>query len=180
MKTSTIVSVLVAILVIGAAGYWYTTIEQPAQSPNTTTTTNDNPNGADYSPNGGTSSGGGTGVNADINAGVTTGSIPTSATVIYSASGFSPASVTIKKGGTVTFINQGGGPMSVASNQHPSHSVYDGTSRAQHCAVGYTGAAPFDQCSVGTSFSFTFTKVGVWGYHNHMGTQDTGTVTVVE
>ncbi len=100
------------------------------------------------------------------------------ATVTYSGHGFSPSTVTIAKGGTVTFVNQSSNKMWVASDPHPTHQGYDGTTRSQHCAQGYTGAKPFDQCSTGNSFTFTFTKTGSWGYHNHDLHQDTGTVVV--
>jgi plastocyanin len=103
-----------------------------------------------------------------------------SATVTYTSSGFSPASVTIKQGGTVTFVNQGGGSMDIASDPHPNHNGYDGTSRNTHCAPSFSGAKPFDQCRAGASFSFTFTKVGSWGYHNHLNEADGGVVNVVQ
>ncbi len=101
-----------------------------------------------------------------------------SATVTYSASGFSPATITIAKGGTVTFVDQAGTPMWVASDEHPSHTEFDGTSRTTHCATGYTGTKPFDQCGAGQSYSFMFSKVGTFDYHNHSAAQYTGKVVV--
>lgn len=102
---------------------------------------------------------------------------PTSATVIYGPQGFSPANVTIAQGGTVTFMNQGGGDMWVAGGSHPMHDGYDGTTEAQHCAPGATPS--FDECATGTTYSFTFEKAGTWGYHNHVLASDYGTITVV-
>lgn len=101
----------------------------------------------------------------------------TSATVTYDGSTFSPSSVTIAKGGTVKFVDSSGS-MWIASNQHPTHTGYDGTSRATHCAAGYSGPAPFDECSAGTSFSYTFSKAGTWGYHDHLNAGAGGTVVV--
>lgn len=101
-----------------------------------------------------------------------------SATVIYGPNGFSPATVTIAKGSKVTFVNQSGNEMWLASDPHPTHQGYDGTTKNVHCASGYAGAAPFDQCSTGDSFSFTFDKSGTWGYHNHANDSDEGTVIV--
>lgn len=98
-------------------------------------------------------------------------------TVTYTSSGFSPSKVTIKAGQIVTFVNQSNNRMWVASDPHPSHTAYDGTSKTQHCAAGYT-PAPFDECTAGQSYSFTFTKVGTWGYHNHAVDEDTGSVVV--
>lgn len=108
-----------------------------------------------------------------------TPSAPMSATVTYSASGFSPSEVTIKKGGVVTWTNSSGGEMWVASAQHPSHTVYAGTSREAHCPD--TAGTAFDQCSGSTgNYSFTFQKVGTWNYHDHLSAQKFGKVTVVE
>jgi plastocyanin len=103
------------------------------------------------------------------------------ATVTYTATvGFQPQNVTIKKGGTVSFVNQSGQLMWVASAPHPDHDGYDGTTRSEHCAPGYAGPAPFDQCADGDTFSFTFNKDGSFNYHNHRLDGDYGTITVVE
>ena len=103
---------------------------------------------------------------------------PSSAvTVTYDGNSFSPSSVPIKQGGTVTFTDTSGS-MWIASNSHPSHTGYDGTSRGEHCASGYTGARPFDQCSRGTSYTLTFTKTGSWGYHDHLNDVARGIVVV--
>lgn len=101
---------------------------------------------------------------------------PMSATVNMTKNGFSPDPVTIKQGGTVTFVSTDGSPMWVASNAHPTHLQYSGTSRTQHCP-DTTGTA-FDQCVSGKAYSFTFMKVGQWNYHNHMNADDGGTIIV--
>ncbi|HWP61591.1 MAG TPA: hypothetical protein VN495_03235 [Candidatus Paceibacterota bacterium] len=108
----------------------------------------------------------------------TTGPAPMTATVAYDGNSFTPASVTIAQGGTVNFVDSSG-TMWVASDPHPVHDGYDGTTQQVHCAPGYTGPAPFDQCSAGGSFSFTFTKTGSWGYHDHRNESAGGTVVVV-
>ncbi len=103
-----------------------------------------------------------------------------SATVTYDGTNFSPASVTVKQGGTVNFIDKSGTQMWIASNPHPAHAGYDGTNRETHCATGYVGPKPFDECSYGASFSFVFNKIGSWGYHDHLNGNAGGTVVVVE
>ena len=107
--------------------------------------------------------------------------VPKTVTVIYTDSGFSPKSVNISVGDSIKFINNSSKNMWVASDPHPVHTGYDGTSTSQHCVAGYTGAAPFDQCASGAkgaSYTFTFSKPGSFGFHNHNSHSDTGTVVV--
>lgn len=75
-------------------------------------------------------------------------------TVTYTDQGFSPPGVGINLGDTVKFVNQSGGGMWVASNPHPIHTDYP----------------EFDEKTFvqnGSSYQFTFTRVGSWSYHNH-------------
>lgn len=110
----------------------------------------------------------------------TTSSLPAPAAIVtYTDQGFSPNSVTVKKGQTVEFVNRSAGSMWIASNPHPIHSGYSGTTMSQHCP-DTTGTA-FDECTLvgaGGTYSFTFQKVGSWGYHNHADHTVTGTVVV--
>lgn len=98
--------------------------------------------------------------------------------VTYTDTGFSPASVTVSVGDTVRFVNSGTRDMWVGADEHPTHTEYDGTSKDEHCP-NTTGA--FDQCArsgPGTSWEFTFTKAGSFGYHNHAESDHVGTVVV--
>jgi len=113
----------------------------------------------------------------------TTGTAATSSapTIVYTDDGFSPASITVPAGATVTFVNQSSGRMMVGSSPHPTHQDYDGTTRAVHCAAGYTGPVPFDECTAavtGESWTYTFAKAGTWKYHNHAAANDFGSVIV--
>ena len=100
-------------------------------------------------------------------------------TVKYSTNGFSPKTVTISTGDKVTFVaTSGSGEMWIASNQHPTHQEYDATTKDQHCAAGYSGPAPFDECSAGIIFTFAFQKSGIWEYHSHRNPSNGGTVIV--
>ena len=105
-------------------------------------------------------------------------SAATPVVVTLTDSGFSPETITVKKGQTVTFVNQSKSGMWVASDPHPTHQGYDGTTRNEHCVPGYEGAAPFDECTVANQFTFTFGQVGSWGYHNHVIDEQHGTVVV--
>jgi plastocyanin len=115
--------------------------------------------------------------------GATTGPVTTTmnTTITYGANGFSSSNVTVPVGTTVTWVNQGGDDMWVATARHPDHTVYDGTSTDQHCTnTGPTSAAVFDQCGNTARYSFTFTKPGTWFYHNHSNARHFGSVTVTQ
>ena len=100
------------------------------------------------------------------------------ASVAYNGASYAPATVTIAKGGTVTFTDSAGATMWVASDVHPTHTNFDGTTRSEHCATGYTGAKPFDQCGKGANYSFTFDKPGTYTYHDHANSSAVGTIIV--
>jgi plastocyanin len=89
----------------------------------------------------------------------------TNLTVHYTDAGYSPNSLEITTGSTVTFVNDSSQSMWTASDPHPVHtdlSVFD-------AKKGY---------KKGESYSFTFTKTGTFGYHNHLVPGDTGTIIV--
>ncbi len=87
--------------------------------------------------------------------------------VEYASGGFSPSSITVKKGTTVTWTNKDTDPVWVASNPHPTHTDLPGFDAKK-------------QVQPNETYSFTFEKVGNWGYHNHMNPSQGGTVVVTE
>ncbi len=89
----------------------------------------------------------------------------TTGTVTYTDSGFTPSGLTVKVGTTVTFKNTSSSDMWVASNPHPTHTDLPGLDAKKNIAPG-------------DSYTFTFTKVGSWGYHNHLNPAQGGIVTV--
>lgn len=89
------------------------------------------------------------------------------ATVAYTDQGFSPATVTVKAGTTVTFVNQSSSSMWVASAVHPTHLLLPGFDQLTSVAAGGT-------------YQYTFTKIGTWKYHNHLSPTSTGTVIVTQ
>lgn len=88
------------------------------------------------------------------------------ATVTYDESGFSPATITIAKGTTVTFVNNSDMPLWVASNPHPAHTDYP-----EFDTPKILGRMP----KMEEDFTFTFDRAGTWQYHNHTASGDTGT-----
>ncbi|OHA87009.1 MAG: hypothetical protein A2644_00945 [Candidatus Zambryskibacteria bacterium RIFCSPHIGHO2_01_FULL_39_63] len=87
-------------------------------------------------------------------------------TVTYNGSVFSPKTITVKKGDSVTFINESNGGMSVASDPHPSHTIYPEFDQYKSAEKGKK------------SYTFVFDKIGSWGYHNHLNSSAVGMVTV--
>ncbi len=82
-------------------------------------------------------------------------------------SGFAPQTVTVKKGTSVTFTNAGTSNMWVASDVHPTHQLLPGFDELTSVAKGGT-------------YTYTFTKVGTWTYHNHLQPTVKGTVVVTD
>lgn len=86
-------------------------------------------------------------------------------TVHYTNSGFTPTTITVEVGTTVTFVNDDSRSMWVASSVHPTHKDLPG----------------FDQLKgsgKGTSYTYTFSKAGEWSYHNHLSPSQQGKVIV--
>ena len=83
--------------------------------------------------------------------------------IVYTDSGYSPDSLTIKVGTTVLFKNDSSLSMWPASAMHPTHAVYPTTG-------GCLGST-FDACKgvlPGESWSFKFDIAGSWKYHDHL------------
>ncbi len=158
---------IVAVVVIVGGVWWFTS--QPVEAPvvdTTTTSEETNTTPATYADTRTQ-----VGVEVDVN------TAPLSATVTFNGDAFSPSTVTIAKGGKVTFTSTGGN-MWVASDLHPQHTIYSNTTRQQHCPDTAGGA--FDQCMPGANFIFTFTKTGTWNYHDHTNANLGGKVVVVD
>ena len=98
--------------------------------------------------------------------------------VMYTDKGFSPSTITIKQGTKVTFVNNTTNKMWVASDEHPTHTEYDGKTKTEHCPD--TLGTAFDQCASGSTYTFTFNKVGSFDYHNHSVASDGGKVIVTQ
>lgn len=86
------------------------------------------------------------------------------ATITYDGNGFSPAALTVNSGTTVTIKNTSNQELQMDSNPHPIHT--DDTD----LNVGLVGP--------GGSQTFTVTKTGTFGYHNHLDPTQTGTIII--
>ncbi len=82
----------------------------------------------------------------------TANTTPQTTIVTITAAGVSPKSLTVSLGTTVSFVNADTIAHQISSDPHPSH----------------TGLPGFDNTSQNQSYSFTFTKKGSFGYHDHL------------
>lgn len=90
-------------------------------------------------------------------------------TIHVDENGYTPNEVTIKPNTEIVFENIGNNDHWPATDNHPSHTLYDGTSLEEHCAD--ESSKSFDSCgpvSTEESWSFTFEKVGTFNYHDHI------------
>lgn len=86
------------------------------------------------------------------------------ATITYDGSSFSPSSITVKSGDKVEIKNTSSSDVQFQSNPHPIHT--DDTD----LNVGVVGP--------GQSSTFTVTKTGTFGYHNHLDPSQGGSITI--
>lgn len=81
---------------------------------------------------------------------------------------FLPDRIVVKPGNRIIFENTSDTAIWPASNDHPNHTLYDGTSIDEHCDKETSIA--FDACTgiaPNESWSFAFERVGIYHYHNH-------------
>ncbi len=88
-----------------------------------------------------------------------------SVTVTFTDTGFSPADITINLGDSVVFTNKSSGSFWPASDPHPTHTVLPDFDADRAIATGQ-------------SYTYTFTRAGTWGYHDHLDASKRGSVTV--
>ncbi len=99
--------------------------------------------------------------------------------VEITSSGFNPKTINVKAGETVTFVNRDSSAHWPASNLHPTHRTYPG-SNIEKCGTEEESTT-FDACGnvePGEEYSFTFTRLGRWPYHDHLHPGRGGTVIV--
>ena len=86
------------------------------------------------------------------------------AVITFDGNSFSPASMTVKSGATITIKNTSADDLQMDSNPHPVHT--DDTD------LNVGEVAP------GQSATFTVTKKGIFGYHNHLDPGVGGKITI--
>lgn len=96
--------------------------------------------------------------------------ITPSSKVTYDQNGFSPQSLTVDVGTTVTFENNTELPLWVASDPHPDHTSYP----ELDTSIEFQDHVPPGN----PSYSFKFERRGTWSYHNHSQPEHIATITV--
>ncbi len=84
--------------------------------------------------------------------------------VTLSSDGYSPATLNIKVGTKVTWVNKSGATATVSSDPHPTHTAYTPLNLGQF--------------KNGEMLSLTFEKSGTYSYHNHLTPTQKGTIIV--
>ncbi len=104
------------------------------------------------------------------------------AVIRYVDGRYVPDAVHISVGQEVVWVNEDGKRLFwPASNIHPTHTAYPG-SAIQKCGTDEQGGI-FDACEGlprGAEYSFVFTEVGQWRFHDHINPRAAGTVIVSE
>lgn len=94
---------------------------------------------------------------------------PSLATITFSSSGFSPSSVTIKSGGTITWVNDSNGTVEIGSAPHPTHTDNQEVSVGEYVLT----------LKAGEQKTVTLNRTGTFGYHKHNNfSGQGGTITV--
>ncbi len=86
--------------------------------------------------------------------------------VDYDGKTYTPKTLDIKVGDVVIFKNNSAGSMWPASSPHPEH-------------TDYPEFDPKKTLASGEKWQFTFTKAGVWKFHDHQNPSAWGTVNVI-
>lgn len=85
--------------------------------------------------------------------------------VVLTDEGYTPGEITIRSGQSVKFTTTRGKIFWPASDYHPVHDLYP----------EFDPKIPIDGDK---AWSFTFTKIGTWHYHDHLAPYYTGTIKV--
>jgi plastocyanin len=152
-RTNTIVIVVVAILVV-VGGIVFATHKSASPAASTSPAANSNA-AATTPPASGSSPAPATSASSDASADVT---------LHYTASGFSPASITVPAGHKFIVKNDSSATIQVDSDPHPQHT--------DNTQLNIGAIAP------GSTGSATLTRTGTWGIHNHLNPSMRGTVVV--
>lgn len=149
MNKNILMSLVVAVLIGGGALVWFSNRDNGHVTPSSTTQTT-------QSPENDTSSA--------LQPTTTDSTKTPAATITYSDSGFSPSKTTVKSGDVVKVVNNSTRALEFSSDPHPVH----------------TKDTDLNQQTLrpGESQTFSVTKKGTFGFHDHLDATKTGTITI--
>jgi plastocyanin len=151
MRRSTLVTLIIAIfLIIIGVSLWLTRGNKPAATTPTPSASSSPTASASPTTNAAASN--------------SPAASPSSLVMDYGTSGFAPAVITVKSGGSITFKNSSNTDIQVDSNPHPVHTDNP------ELNIGVI--------SPGGSKSATLTRTGTWTIHNHLDPSRQATVVV--
>lgn len=149
MNKKGVIIAAVALLVIGGGAYALTqNSEEPSEASNSAESDHDHNDGSH---------------SHDEEAADTSSAVETS-TITYTDDGFSPSTVTVKAGTTITVKNNSSSPLQFSSDPHPAHTDEDELN--------------LSTLSPGASTTFVATETGSHGFHNHLNEDASGTLIV--
>jgi len=99
--------------------------------------------------------------------------------IVFKDGVYTPSEITIQAGERVTFRNGSDRSFWPATDLHPTHTNYPGSSIGK-CGSTSEGKL-FDACKplpAGSEYSFTFTEAGSWTFHDHLRPSARGTIIV--
>lgn len=88
------------------------------------------------------------------------------ATITYTDSGFSPSTLTVARGTTITVVNHSSDLLKFSSGPHPTDNE--------------DPEINMDMLTPGKQGSFIVSKLGTHGFHNHYNEDKTGTLLVTD
>ena len=103
-------------------------------------------------------------INTSVVANTNTKEAPAKNTVWIIDGDFNPSVITISSGETITWVNKDVLERQVASDPHPSHTNVTGLESTA--------------LELGDDYSFTFTEIGEWFYHDHLNPIKKGAIIV--
>lgn len=151
-KNTTYVLVTVALLLLVGVGVYAFTSDADDTKPLTPTTSSDS--GSQTS----------TETKSNTPATSTSSENVSTATITFDGNTFSPSTITVKSGTTITLNNTSNVPVELSSADHPSH--------RDNPELNMRTVSPR------SSGTLTVTKTGTWGYHDHIDASKTGTIIV--
>ncbi len=85
-------------------------------------------------------------------------------TITYTDDGFSPATITVKSGDSIRFVNNSSSTVQPSSGPHPVHTA--------------NPELNFPEIAAGQSATMTVTTKGTWSLHNHLKEDHHATIIV--